>query len=190
MEIPRKFGFLFLFGFLLYSFHQPMEKKFQFVYPGREHTAFSIESGNFTKFKEEKQGTDYYYFGTGKDGMILSVLYYKLNEEEQLGLVDLPRLQLKGPETSPAYPFTYFSTYNNLKPFEKNESSWGEPQDDFMFRQADVPTVEGRKINQKHMYAYFMPDKDLFVSVHLSKVNSTPADSVSMRKILLTLSLQ
>lgn len=89
-----------------------------------------------------------------------------------------------GGMTSASIPFVYFSENSNLKKYESNNKSWGQVTDDFMFRQNDIFEFEGVNIKQKHMYAYAMFGKNIFVNVHLSKTNFTPADSTAMRQIL------
>ena len=92
-----------------------------------------------------------------------------------------------GPDISPAYPFVYFTSYSNLKKYEQNNVDWGQPTDDFMFRQNDIIDFGGVKFKQKHMYGYSMVDKDLFVNIHLSKMECTESDSTTMRQILSSL---
>ena len=87
-----------------------------------------------------------------------------------------------GPIAGIAY--IYFSTNSNLKRYEKNDETWGDVTDEFMFRQNNILEFEGVKMRQKHMYAYGMLGKDLFVNVHLSKTNYTTEDSTEMRRIL------
>ena len=70
---------------------------------------------------------------------------------------------------------------------KKNNEKWGEGTDDFMFRQADIEDFNGIKMKQKHMYAYGMFDKDIFINVHLSKTNYTDSDSTAMSEILSSL---
>lgn len=171
----------------LLSFKITDTKLFEFSYPKRDNTSFTLTADNFRKFSKEWRGSDYYYFSTSKDKIICSVLYYKLTDEEKLTLEDLPKIKIGGPDISPAYPFAYFSNYSNLKKYEKNIENWGQPTDDFMFRQSDITEIEGTKLMQKHMYAYFMADKDLFVNIHLSKTDCTTADSTAMRQILSSL---
>lgn len=160
---------------------------FEFSYPKREGTTITFRATEFKKFKKEWRGEDYYYYGESKSGMICSILYYKLNNDEVLSLVDAPKKAINGPDISPAYPFAYFSNYSNLKKYEKNNVDWGQPSDDFMFRQNDITEFAGAKINQKHMYGYAMMDKDLFVNVHLSMTGYSKSDSTAMREILNTL---
>lgn len=171
----------------LFSFKVEEEKLFEFIYPKRDKATITLKAENFKKFSKEWRGSDYYYFAEGKDGIVCSVLYYKLNDDEKTSLVDAPKIAMGGPDLSPAYPFTYFTTYSNLKKFEENTSSWGQPTDDFMFQQNDITNFNGVKISQKHMYGYCMADNDLFVNIHLSKVNCTSADSTIMRQILSSL---
>lgn len=171
----------------LLSFKFDSLKLFKFSYPKLDDTSITLNGENFKKFTKEWRGSDYYYYSENKDGIICSILYYKLNEEERLALVDAPKVALGGPDISPAYPFSYFSNYSKLKKYETNTEMWGEPTDDFMFRQNDITEFEGMKISQKHMYGYFMAKNDLFVNIHLSKVNFTSADSTAMRKILSSL---
>jgi hypothetical protein len=171
----------------LLSFKIDEAKLFEFSYPKRDKTTVTLKAENFKKFSKEWRGSDYYYFAEGKDGMICSILYYKLNDDEKVSLVDAPKIAIGGPDISPAYPFTYFTTYSNLKKYEENAFSWGQPNDDFMFQQNDIINFDGVKINQKHMYGYCMVDKDLFVNIHLSKVHCTSEDSTTMRQILSSL---
>lgn len=69
---------------------------------------------------------------------------------------------------------------------EKQDSSWGKSDDDFMFRQNDV-VIEGTQFSQKHMYGYCMVDKDIFVNIHLSKTGCSATDSTEMMDILKSL---
>jgi hypothetical protein len=168
---------LFIFGALSFS---TMDKNdFEFSYPKRNKTTITAKLDNFKKFDKEWRGTDYYYYGISTDSIICSVLYYKLNETEQKQYVDI-----FGGMTNAAIPFAYFSENSNLKKYEVNVENWGKWEDDFMFRQNDITEYEGIKIHQKHMYAYTMFDKDLFVIVHLSKTNYSSSDSISMRMML------
>lgn len=171
----------------LVSFKSTETTLFEFSYPKRDGTAITIRATDFKKFKKEWRGQDYYYYGESKSGMICSILYYKLNDDEIVSLIDAPKKAMDGPDISPVYPFAYFSNYSNLKKYEKNNVDWGQPSDDFMFRQNDITEFAGAKINQKHMYGYSMVDKDLFVNVHLSKTGYSEADSTAMREILNTL---
>jgi len=161
-------------------------KTFEFMYPKRKHTiiALALNADNFGKFSKEWRGKDYYYYSKGKEGMNCSILYYKLSEEERLALVEIPRITFGTSDINPVYPSTYFSTNSNLKDYETNVETWGDLTDDFMFRQSDITEFQGVKMKRKHMYAYCMPDKDLFVQVHLSKPDYTSSDSTVMRQIL------
>jgi len=167
----------------LLSFKSTDKKTFSFDYPKRKGTDISLSSDHFKKFSKEWRGTDYYYYAEA-DGFICSVLYYKLADDEKLELIDAPKAAISGPDISPAYPYAYFKNYSNLKSMEKNDSSWGKPTDDFMYRQNDVSMGN---FLQKHMYAYAMVDKDLFVNVHLSKVACSASDSTEMVDILKSL---
>lgn len=171
----------------LLSFKSTDSTVFEFSYPKRDNTTIRLTATDFKKFKKEWRALDYYYFGEGKNGIVCSVLYYKLNDDEVVSLVDAPKKALDGPDISPVYPLAYFSNHSNLKKFEKNNVNWGEPTDDFMFRQNDITEFNGVKIRQKHMYAFSMIDKDLFVNIHLSKVECTRTDSAAMRQILSSL---
>ncbi|MGV3611215.1 MAG: hypothetical protein ACO1N0_09725 [Fluviicola sp.] len=184
MNKLKKYSLLSILAIGLLSFKLADLELIEFSYPKRENTTISINIDEFKLFTKEWRGSDYYYSAGSKNGIVCSVLYYKLTDEEQSTLVDIPRGIIDGPELSPAYPFVYFSKHSNLNEYEKNEVNWGNPTDDFMFRQNDVPEINGVKIKQKHMYGYLMPDKDLFVTVHLSKADYTPEDSTAMRQIL------
>jgi hypothetical protein len=151
----------------------------EFKYPKRKNTAITLDYDNFETFSKEWRGSDYYYSGVSTDSIICSVLYYKLNKDEQKLMVEP-----FGGMASPGIPFIYFSDNSNLKKYERNNINWGTMTDDFMFRQNDIEEFEGIKIKQKHMYGYTMFDKDLFVNIHLSKTNYTTKDSAMMRAIL------
>ena len=172
---------------LLFMASRPVEKAIEFKYPKRKNATIYMDTDNFKKFKKEWRGEDYYYLSqNSKNDMVCSVLFYKLDEEEKLMYVDIARVALgtDAPENSPVYPLIYFTTYSKLAKLESNKSKWGDPSEDFMFSHSDIEEFQGVKVNQKHMYAYAMYDKDLFVSIHLSKVNCTPGDSILMRGIL------
>ncbi|OQP65874.1 hypothetical protein A3860_14870 [Niastella vici] len=168
---------IFAFGILSFSTIDPND--FEFSYPKRNKTTITSKLDNFKNFDKEWRGTDYYYYGISTDSIICSVLYYKLNKDEQKQYVDI-----FGGMTNAGIPFAYFSENSNLKKYETNVENWGKMTDDFMFRQNDITEYEGIKIRQKHMYAYTMFDKDLFVIVHLSKTNYSSFDSTTMRTIL------
>jgi hypothetical protein len=171
----------------LLAFRGEEGKLFEFSYPKRNKTTITLNAENFKKFSSEWRGSDYYYYAEGKDGMICSVLYYKLNDDEKASLVDVPKKEIGAPEISPAYPFAYFTNYSNLKKYEENVAAWGGASDDFMFQQNDIKNFNGAKVSQKHMYGYCMVDSDLFVNIHLSKMNCSSADSTKMRQILSSL---
>ena len=157
----------------------------EFNYPKRKEAVFTMNTNKFKKFKEEWRGQDYYYLcENGDGGIICSVLFYKLNENEQKMLVEAPQQLLKFPESSPGYPLAYFSNNSNLHEFESNNQQWGDPSGDFMFSQSDIKEMQGFKVNQKNMNGYAMFGKDLFVNIHLSKIAYTPEDSTAMRQIL------
>jgi len=178
-----------LFSILgLFSFTLADKNIFEFLYPKRKGTDITFSAEHFKKFSKEWRGSDYYYFGEA-DGFVCSVLYYKLNDDEKLQLVDAPKKAIGGPEKSPAYPYAYFKEFSNLKSMEKNDSSWGKPTDEFMFRQNDV-IIDGTQFSQKHMYGYAMVDKDLFVNIHLSKTGCSTSDSTEMMDILKSLTIR
>ena len=177
--------FFILIAFALLSFKFLDKKTFGFSYPKSKGTDVFFSANHFKKFSKEWRGSDYYYYSEA-DGFICSILYYKLNDEEKLSLVDAPKVAIGGPDTSPAYPYSYFKAYSNLKSMERNDSSWGIATDDFMFRQNDI-VIEGTAFSQKHMYGYCMFDKDLFVNIHLSKTKCSPSDSIEMVDLLKSL---
>ena len=163
----------------LTSFTSDNQKVTEFEYPNRKGTTVLINLPNFDNLTKEWRGEDYYFMGKSSDSIICSVLYYKLNKEEVKTMV-----KPFGGQNFAGIPFTYFSESSNLKKFEKNQTAWGNMEDDFMFRQCDILEIAGQKIRQKNMYAYGMLDKDLFVNIHLSKINYTANDSTVMREIL------
>ncbi len=170
----------------------PANDTAEFNYPKNSNAALLI-TADFKKIDKEWRGTDYYYSSQTKDGILFSVLFYKLEADEVKSLVDMPAKMMNGPETSPAYALTYFATYSNTKDLETNDQKWGSPSDDFMFRQADIKVFQGKEVNQKSMYAYAMFGKDLFVNIHLSTPDDAPllkcgisgfGESISILKIL------
>jgi hypothetical protein len=173
---------ILILGF--FSFKIVEKTTLEFQYPKREKTKITLKAEGFKKFTKEWRGEDYYFYGVSNDKMICSVLYFKLNKDEQKLMVDPVGI------TSAGIPFIYFSDNSNLKKLEKNNASWGKMEDDFMFRQNEIEDVEGIKLHQKHMYAYGMFDKDLFVNIHLSKTSYTDADSTEMREILKSLTMK
>ncbi|MEM0577388.1 hypothetical protein [Flavobacterium polysaccharolyticum] len=189
MKLRQLFLGLIILGFL--SFNIIEKKSFEFIYPKQKDVKISLLSEHFKKFDKEWRGSDYYYFAE-KDGFICSVLFYKLNEQERISLVDLPKLELgkkikeagkEFPENSPLFAYSYFKNYSNLKNMETNDKSWGEMTDDFMFRE-NVIHIEGTKFTQNHMYGYAMFGNDIFVNVHLSKMNCTEDEILEMKEIL------
>ncbi len=180
--------FILISVFGLFSFTVLDKKTFEFSYPKRKGTDITFLADHFKKFTKEWRGTDYYYYGEN-DGFICSILYYKLDDNKKLELVDAPKTAIGGPDKSPAYPYAYFKNFSKLKSMERNDSSWGKPTDDFMFRQNDV-VIDGTNFSQKHMYGYAMVDKDLFVNVHLSKTGCSSSDSTEMIDILKSLTIK
>jgi hypothetical protein len=174
-----KWTAMFAAVIILLSFKLIEKKSFEFSYPKRDNTTIVLSAEGFKKFSKEWRGEDYYYFGESKDGMICSVLYYKLNKDEEKMLVEP-----FGGTIYPGIPFAYFTENSQLKKYETNKSVWGKMEDEFMFSQNDITEFQGIKLSQKHMYGFAIFDKDLFVNIHLSKENFTSADSVVMREIL------
>ena len=167
----------------LFSF-APGGDTIEISYPKNSEAVILMTAGKFKPFQQEWRGTDYYYSAQSDHGILCSVLFYKLEDGEVKSLVTDVAHMINGPEASPAYPLTYFATYSNTKEFETNDQKWGDPAADFMFRQMDIKEFKGEMVNQKNMFAYAMFGNNLFVNIHLSKVNCTPADSVEMRQIL------
>lgn len=189
MKLKQILFAIIILGFL--SFNIVEKKSFEFNYPKQKEAKISMLSDHFKKFDKEWRGSDYYYYAE-KDGYICSVLFYKLNEEEKLSLVEVPKVVFgkkfkeagkEFPENSPIFAYAYFKNYSNLKSLETNDKSWGEMTDDFMFRE-NVINIEGTKITQNHMYGYAMFGNDLFVNIHLSKMNCTEDEVLEMKEIL------
>jgi len=175
-----------LFALALLSF-APANTTIEFSYPSGKEIAVIMTSGRFKKMEQEARGADYYYLAQDDDSMICSVLFFKLNEDEISNLVEMPAKLMGAPLNSPAYPQTYFANYSNTKEWETNEQRWGDPKDDFMYRQTDIKEFKGQKVNQKNMFAYAMFGNDLFVNIHLSKINCSKKDSIEMKSILASL---
>lgn len=163
----------------LTSFTTEDKKVTEFEYPNRKGTTILLNLTDFYSITKEWRGEDYYFMSKSTDSIICSILFYKLNKEEVKTMV-----KPFGGKNFAGIPFAYFSENSNLKKFEKNQTAWGNMEDDFMFRQCDILEIAGLKIKQKNMYAYGMLDKDLFVNIHLSKTNYTDKDSIGMREIL------
>lgn len=183
---------LFLFFILtILSFDSFDKQNFEFIYPKLKEAKISFLADHFKKFKKEWRGSDYYYYSEN-DGFICSVLFYKLTEEEKLTLINVPKAAFAEsfkeagkdfPKDTPMFAYSYFKNYSNLRKMEKNDQTWGEPTDDFMFRE-NIITIEGTQITQNHMYGYAMFGDDLFVNVHLSKMNCNEKDISEMKEIL------
>ena len=156
------------------------KKELKLSYPESGYTIV-LPADEFGELQEEWRGQDYYYMTETERGIICSVLFYKLNEEELKGLAGMRGHVPGSPEISPIYPLLYFSTNAKLGSLETMKEEWGDPASDVMYRQAHLETVQGTALNQKNMYAYAMFGSDLFVAVHLSKVFCTPEDSTAMR---------
>lgn len=168
---------------MLFSFLGEKET-IDFKYPKNKDAVITMTTDKFQKFKEEWRDNDYYYLNDkNKDGFICSVLFCKLNKEEMV-FQDKVQKESGVPSGNAVFPLQYFISSSTTKEYESGEKTWGDPDTDFMFRQVDIKEVNGHRINQKNMFAYTMFGKDLYVSVHLSKVLCTPADSIAMELIL------
>jgi hypothetical protein len=164
------------------------EGELVFAHPDNKNSSIAMTTDVFHDFSKEYRDKDYYYSGEGKDGFICSVLFYQLNKREQKEQDAIRKAaDVPVPETSPVLAMVHFSMTSPTKELERNEATWGQPEDDFVFRQVDIPEFQGKELPQKNMFAYTMIGKDMFVDVHLSKVLCTPADSLVMRNILGTL---
>ena len=168
-----------LFVILLASFKIADKEAIEFSYPKNDKATISMQGEGFKKFKKEWRGQDYYYMGDSKNDIICSVLYFKLNDEEQAATI-----KQFGNKTSAEIPLIYFTGGNKAK--EKNMERWGKPEDDFNFSQKDIE-LGGPTLKQKNMFAYAMFGQDLFVKVHLSKLPCSAADSTEMRAMLQSL---
>ena len=109
------------------SFNILEKKSFEFIYPKQDNVKISLSSDHFKKFEKEWRGSDYYYYAE-KDGFICSVLFYKLDEEEKLSLVEVPKIQISEkmkesgkefPQNSPVFPYVYFKNNSNLKKWRR-----------------------------------------------------------------------
>ncbi len=97
MNLLKKIALSLSIASGLVSFKLLDTKLFEFSYPKRANTTISLSAENFQDFSKEWRGADYYYFGMNKDGIICSVLYYKLNDEEKITLVDAIKIATNGP---------------------------------------------------------------------------------------------
>ena len=165
-------------------------KILSFKHPDKSSTIISLPASDFTEFKEEWKGKHYYYISqSSQSGIVCSLFFYYLSEAEQKALLTM-REKFAVPKTSPAFPFTYYTTSSKVSKDEKNTFEWGTVDGDFMFRHADIEEMGGSKIHQKNMFAYAMIGDDMFATVHLSKILCTPQDSVAMRSMLQAITLK
>lgn len=163
---------------------------FQCMHPERSNVIILLSSPLFSEFKEEWKGKNYYYISQSKEnGIVCSIMFYTLTDAEQKALISM-REKFAVPKTSPAFPFTYYTTASKVSKDEINTFEWGSVNDEFMFRHADIEEIGGMKVHQKNMYGYAMIDDDIFATIHLSKLASTAQDSVAMRTILQSLTIQ
>lgn len=163
---------------LLYGF-TVKQHALTFKYPKNKSAAFTMQAQK-AKFKKEWRGEDYYYFCENlQNEIVCSVLFYKLNQEEQKKYIE--PIGGKGNAT---IALAYFTVNSATRKYEKNANFWGKATDPFMFRHMDIPEYEGTVVNQKNIFAYTMFENDLFVNVHLSKINCTAEDSILMRNFL------
>lgn len=178
-----RFSILGIMALGLLSFTANEKKLYTFEYPKKQCTTMIMQSScDFGEFQKEWRDKDYYYAAISKDSIMCSVLYYKLNKDEQKSMT-----KPFGDIVSAGIPLIYFSENSNLKKYEKNNKNWGDMNGDFMYRQYDIIEVEGVKISQKHMYAYCMIDKEMFAYMHLSKINCSNQDSTAMIEIITSL---
>jgi hypothetical protein len=158
----------------------PLADEAEFEYPDSD-VAVTMSLPGFEDFKEEWRGEDYYYFGTREsDGMVCSLLYYKLNESEKKSMAKLA--EKVPPENRSKLAQLHFRLSNKLAKLESGETTWDE--NGFSFRDVNIDSFQGQDLRQKNMCAYQMYGDDLFLMVHFSKVLYTPEDSVAMRTML------
>lgn len=114
MKLKQIFFAIVLLGFL--SFNVAEKRTFEFNYPKQKEVKISLLSDHFKKFNKGWKGSYYYYFAEN-DGYICSVFFCKLNEQEKLSLVEVPKTVLinkfkedgkEFPENSPIFVYTYF----------------------------------------------------------------------------------
>jgi hypothetical protein len=161
---------------------QLSDEQLTFRYPQRPETAISLEAQGFSEPTAQWRGTDYYYIGQREsDGMNLSVLFYKLTEEEVEGMNTEGRKLLKETGLSPKFPHFMFSNNDRIKTVESTDTSWTGPHGYTILRHADV-NIQG--ITQKNFWAYYMPAEDIFVNVHVSMIGATSEDSLGMLSIM------
>ena len=90
-----------------------------FGYPLSPTAKFTMTTDLFPKFKEEWRDMDYYYYcEKGSNGMICSVLFYRLNADEQKTMIEP-----FGDKAGAGIPYVYFSDNSQLKKYEKNNST-------------------------------------------------------------------
>lgn len=167
-------------GLLSLSFIYSVFQLYSFKFPGKKNVELKINIPKKWKISKEKRGSDLYYSNLSQSNdndILFSVLFYKLNDKEKELMV-----KSTGIENNPILPYTYFLTTSRTSKIESGKSSWDN--DDFYYQDSNIEEFSGVKVHQKNMKAYCMYDDDLFVQVHLSKINYTPEDSVEMRNIL------
>ena len=154
---------------------------YEFNFPQRKNIELKIDIPQEWKILKEKRGEDIYYTNfTNNDGeqILLSVLFYKLNDTEK---EPMEKIGMK----NPIIPYTFFLSNSKTTKLESDVKSWSN--DDFYFQDSNIEEFNGIKAHQKNIKAYCMYDFDLFAQIHISKLNYTPADSIQMMEIINTM---
>ena len=154
---------------------------YEFKFPNRKNVVLKLDIPNEWKIFEEKQGEDMYYSNftnSNGDEILISILFYKLNDTEKK---PIEKIGMK----DPIIPYTFFLEKSKTIKIESRIKSWNN--EDFYFHDSNIEEFNGIKVHQKNIKAYCMYDFDLFVQIHISKLNYTPSDSIQMMEVLNTM---
>jgi len=176
-------GKLITIGLALISFgYTPLElSTHKFKYPKKKGAELKIDIPKEWEIVIEKRDQDLYYSNfsdTNGDQILLSVLFYKLNDIEKEPMEEIGL-------NNPIIPYAFFIEKSRTTALEENANSWNN--EDFYFLDTNIEAFNSVKAHQKNIKAYCMYDFDLFVQIHLSKLNYTVTDSIQMMSIVNTL---
>jgi hypothetical protein len=175
---------LLIIGLVLIGlgFTQQKLVTYKFKYPKKKNVELKIDIPKEWKISKEKRGeADLYFTNITKNNgnqILFSVLFFKLNDEEKESVEELAL-------NDPIVPFAFFLDKSRTVKMESKVKTWHN--EDFYFKDSNIEDFNGIKAHQKNINAYCMYGYDLFVKIHISKLNYSPADSIKMMKILNTI---
>lgn len=139
-----------------------------------------LAGADYPELERESRDADLYFSGE-VDGIMASVLFYRLNETEYW-TNRLIATQLGVEADAPGVALASFASRSKLRSLESQEVV--REVDGFAYRDVNIESFQGQRLHQKHMYAYCTFGDTLYVQVHLSKIDYSPEDSVRMAAML------